>query len=148
MTTRRVALMSLALAGLRGCSTSDHLPEYSGAATAGTPGGGTVKTGEGEGAIVALEPFADKARCETYLTLNVPAAGIAIFHLRVENRSPDTTWLLPPGSLMGDSPDTRRTLAGHSPWITLRLSGAPPTFAGLLNITFIHPASTPSADSR
>ena len=86
--------MSLVLAGLRGCSTSDHLPEYSGAATAGTPGGGTVKTAEGEGAIVALEPFADKARCETYLALNVPAAGIAIFHLRVENRSSDTTWLL------------------------------------------------------
>ena len=26
----------------------------------------------------------------------------------------------------GDSPDTRRTRAGHSPWITLGLPGAPP----------------------
>jgi hypothetical protein len=70
MKTAVLCLASLALAGLCGCGTPDHLPEYSGAATATTPGGGTVKTAEGEGVIVSLEPFGDKANCETYFVLN------------------------------------------------------------------------------
>ena len=94
MKTQFLSLASLALAGLFGCGTPDRLPEYSSAARAGTPVGCAVKTDEGEAVVVSLEPFADKARCETYFALNAPAAGIAIFHLRVENRSPDTTWLL------------------------------------------------------
>jgi hypothetical protein len=94
MKTRSLSLASLALAGLCGCATPDHLPEYSSAATPAAPGGSTVKTAESEGVTVSLEPFADKARCETYFALNAPAAGIAIFHLRVENHTADTTWLL------------------------------------------------------
>ena len=92
--TQFLSLAALALAGLCGCGTPDHLPEYSSAATAAAPGGSLARTAEGESVIVSLEPFSDKARCETYFALNAPAAGIAIFHLRVENRSPDTTWLL------------------------------------------------------
>src|ERR1039458_10499547 len=94
MKPQSLSLASLALAGLFGCGTPDRLPEYSSAARAGTPMGSAVKTAEGEGVVVSLEPLADKARCETYFALNAPAAGIAIFHVRVENRSPDTTWLL------------------------------------------------------
>jgi hypothetical protein len=94
MKTRSLSLASLVLAGLCGCATPDHLPEYSSAATAAAPGGSTVKTVESEGVTVSLEPFADKARCETYFALNAPATGIAIFHLRVENHTADTTWLL------------------------------------------------------
>jgi hypothetical protein len=66
MKTRSFSLASLALAGLFGCGTPAHLPEYSSADRAGTLVGSTVKTAEGEAVIVSLEPFADKARCETY----------------------------------------------------------------------------------
>src|ERR1039458_3177017 len=38
--------------------------------------------------------------------------------------------LLEPGRHLGESPDTRRTLAGHAPWITLMLPGAPLASAG------------------
>lgn len=92
--TRPLSLALLVLAGLCGCGTPDHLPEYTSASTPAAAGGGTVKTAESEGIIVSLEPFADKARCEKYFALDAPAAGIAILHLRLENRSPDTTWLL------------------------------------------------------
>lgn len=82
------------LAGLCGCATPEHLPEYSSTAAVAAPGAGAAKTAESEGAIVSVEPFADKARCETYFALNAPAAGIAILHVQVQNRSGYATWLL------------------------------------------------------
>src|ERR1019366_3291818 len=45
----------------------------------------------------------------------------------------------------GDSRETRRTRAGHSPGITLRLPGAPPASAGPRNIS---PAYGERAESR
>jgi len=90
-TTQLLSLAPLALAGLCGCVTPAHLPEYSSAARPAAPGGSTVKTAEGEGVIVSFEPFADKARCGTYFALNAPAAGIAIFHLRVEKHEKTIT---------------------------------------------------------
>ena len=41
--------------------------------------------------------------------------------------------LLEPGRLRGDSPDSRRTRAGHAPQITFGLPGATPDSAGRLN---------------
>ena len=41
--------------------------------------------------------------------------------------------LLEPGRLTGDSPDTRRTRAGHSGGITFAFPAAPPTSASPLN---------------
>lgn len=124
METRPLSLALLVLAGLCGCATPDHLPAYSSAATPAAPGGGPVKTAESEGVIVSLEPFADRARCETYFALDAPAAGIAILHLRLENRSPDTTWLLRkaqcklvlPGkdSSLGDANTARGTSSGEA----------------------------------
>ena len=38
------------------------------------------------------------------------------------------------GGAMGESPDTRRIRAGHAPWITLILPGAPPASTGPRNI--------------
>ena len=128
MKTQFLSLAALALAGLCGCGTPDHLPEYSNTATATTPGGSTVKTDQGDAVIVSLEPFADKARCETYFALNAPAAGIAILHLRVENRSPDTTWLLRKAQCklllsgkdasLGDAKTAQSTASGEAMAIT------------------------------
>ena len=66
MTTRLLWLAWLALAALCGCGTPDHLPEYSNARQAGGSASAAIKTSDGEAVIVSLEPFADKARCETY----------------------------------------------------------------------------------
>src|ERR1039457_238328 len=128
MKTQFLSLASLALAGLFGCGTPDRLPEYSSAARAGTPMGSAVKTAEGEAVIVSLEPFADKARCETYFALNAPAAGIAILYLRVENRSPATTWLLRKAQCklllsgkdasLGEAKPARSTASGEAMAIT------------------------------
>ncbi len=144
MKTQSFVLVSLALAGLVGCGTPDRLPEYSSAARAGSPVGSAVKTVEGEGVLVSLEPFADKARCETYFALNAPAAGIAILHLRVENRSPDTTWLLRKAhcklslsgadSPLGDASTSRSTASGEALAITgaaLMGLGSTPILIGL-----------------
>ncbi len=92
--TPSLTLASVALASLIGCSTPERLPEYSSAARTGGPADSTIKSAESNGVVVSVEPFADKARCETYFAINAPAAGIAIFHVRVENHSPDITWLL------------------------------------------------------
>src|ERR1035438_2687222 len=53
--------------------------------------------------------------------------------LEPQFHKPSRLWQ--PGRLTGDSPDTRRTLAGHSPWITFGLPGSPPAFAGPRNIS-------------
>ena len=118
------------LAGLCGCSTPDHLPEYTTPVAAGPPPSSAIKTAEGEAVTAALEPFDDKARCETYFGLNAPAAGIAIFHLRVENRSANSTWLLRKaqcklllsgnGSSLRDANTARSTGSGEA----LALTGA------------------------
>lgn len=89
-----IAIFVAAAFTICGSGTPDHLPEYSAAAREGSLGGGTGKTAESETVLLSLEPFADKARCETYFALDAPAAGIAILHVRLENRSPSVTWLL------------------------------------------------------
>lgn len=83
----RVSAISVCLAFLCACS-STKLPDY-----AGSPSPQAL-TIESNGVAVTLDSFADKARCETYFDLNAPAAGIAIFHVSLANRSPDTAWLL------------------------------------------------------
>ena len=75
MKTQSLWLASLALVGLCGCSTPAHLPEYSGAAAAFSSGNGHASTAESDGVFLTLEPFADKARCETHFALNAPAAA-------------------------------------------------------------------------
>ena len=73
MKTQTLLLTSLALAALCGGGTPDHLPEYTSAAAAATPAGGTVNTTEGEAVIVSLEPFAGDAH-----TSQSTAAGEAM----------------------------------------------------------------------
>jgi hypothetical protein len=136
-------IVSLPLAVLCSCSTPDHLPEYTGGTQTGAPGIGS-NTAEGDGVIVSLEPFADKARCETYFALNAPAAGIAILHLRVENRSTDSTWILRKsqcklllagsGSSLNDASTARSTASGEALAITgaaLMGLGSTPLLIGL-----------------
>lgn len=128
MKTPFLLLASVALAGLVGCGTPARLPEYSSAARMGSAPDSTIKTVESEAVIVSVETFADKARCETYFALNAPAAGIAIFHLRIENRNPDTTWLLRKAqckllvsgqdSPLGNADTSRSTASGEAMAIT------------------------------
>jgi len=77
-----------------GCASNTRVPEYSSASAATPVVSAHVKAVEHEGLKVTLDPFSDKARCETYFKLNAPAAGIVILHLRVENQSAETTWLV------------------------------------------------------
>ncbi len=77
-----------------GCAGSSSVPEYSSAAVVNSAVSSREKTVEKNGIKASLDPFDDKERCETYFHLNAPAKGIAILHLRVENQSPDTTWIL------------------------------------------------------
>ena len=121
-------LACFALVGICGCGTPDHLPEYSRAAVTSNSAINRIKTVQQGGATVSLEPFDDKTRCETYFDLNAPAAGIAIFHLRVENSSSDTSWLLRKAqcrlslsgsdSALGDANTARSTGAGEAMALT------------------------------
>ena len=70
-----------------GCGTM-KIPAY--------PGGPAVhgQTREAQGLALVADPFADKQRTETYFKFNAEGKGIAIVHLRAENHSPDSAWLL------------------------------------------------------
>ncbi len=50
-------------------------------------------TKESDGIRIDVDPFTDKARCETYFGFNALSAGVLILRVRVENESATDTWL-------------------------------------------------------
>lgn len=86
-------LLVLGIVSQCGCSTT-RLPDYPSGSTITPAASSKSVLIENEGVRATLDPFADQARCQQYFGFNAPAAGIAILHLRIENQSGDTTWLL------------------------------------------------------
>ena len=86
------SLLALGIVSQCGCSTT-KLPDYPSGSTIAPAASSKSKLVEKDGLRATLDPFADQARCQEYFGFNASASGIAILHLRIENRSTDT-WLL------------------------------------------------------
>ena len=51
-------------------------------------------TVEKDGLKVTLDAISDKSRSRAYFNIDASSIGVAIFHLRIENKSQETSWLI------------------------------------------------------
>jgi hypothetical protein len=86
LTRTGLATVLLALAGA-GCGTM-KIPSY-------TEGPSKhAQSREAQGLEVTADPFTDKERADKYFKCNPADRGLAIVHVRAENKSTNVTWLV------------------------------------------------------
>lgn len=85
----RLCLLLISAILLAGCEAT-KIPAYTAPANAGS----SVLTAQNGGLALSVDPFLDAGRCNTYFKVNAPKQGLVIVHLRVENRSSSSTFLV------------------------------------------------------
>jgi hypothetical protein len=83
-----IALLALCSASFTGCGAR-KITDYQPASPSASE-----RTAQQSGVEVALDPFVESERTKEYFDINANAAGIAILHVRVLNKTHDQTFLV------------------------------------------------------